>query len=137
MSKHLLALALVVALAVVLAGCGSETGPETGDTAAIRDTIYGYVDAYNAKDYQRCLSYLTGWRPSYSEDDALSLIQVARESTGLMTVEKIEDITISGSTATAVVTSSWENPDAHGKLTNAPGEVVNLNKDGGTWKQVV
>ena len=137
MSKHLLALALVVALAVVLVGCGSETGPETGDAAAVRDTIYGYVDAYNAKDYQRCLSYLTGWRPSYSEDDALSLIQVARESTGLMTVEKIEDITISGSTATAVVTSSWENPDADGKLTNAPGEVVNLNKDGGTWKQVV
>ena len=137
MSRHLLALALVVALAVVLVGCGSESGTATADSAAIRDTIYSFVDAYNADDYQKCLSYLTGWGPSYSEDDAIALIQMWRGVTGRMTIENIEDITISGSTATAMVTSSWENPDTDGNYTDAPRVEVNLKKDGDTWKYVV
>jgi nitrous oxide reductase accessory protein NosL len=134
MSKHLLTLVLVVALAVVLAGCSSENGTETGDSAAIIDTINGYVDAYNARDYQKCLSYLTGWDPASSEEDRISVVRLARGFSGQMTIEKIEDIAISGSTATARVTSSWENPDADGNRTNAPGEEVNLKKDGGTWR---
>ena len=134
MSKHLLALALVVALAVVFAGCDRENGTASGESTAIIDTINGYVEAYNARDYQKCLSYLTGWDSSSSEDDRVSVIQLARGFSGQMTVEKIEDVTISGSTATARVTSSWENPDADGKYTNAPGAEVNLKKDGGTWK---
>ena len=134
MSKHLLALALVVVLAVVFAGCGRENGTASGESTAIRDSIYGYVEAYNARDYQKALSYLTGWDSSSSEDDRISVIQMARGFSGQMTVEKIGDITISGSTATARVTSSWENPDADGNRTNAPGEEVNLKKDGGTWK---
>jgi hypothetical protein len=133
MGKHLLALALVVGLAVVLAGC-SKSGTETGDSAAITSTINGYVEAYNARDYQKCLSYLTGWDPASSEEDRISVVRLARGYSGQMTIEKIEEITITGSAATARVTSSWENPDADGNLTNAPGEEVNLKKDGGTWR---
>ena len=132
-----LALALVIALAIALVGCACDNGTEAADSAAIRDTIYGYVDAYNAEDYQLCLTYLTGWDPSSSEDDQISLMQVARGTTGRMTIESIENISISGSTATATVTSSWENPDAEGRTTNAPGVKVTLRKDGGTWKHVV
>jgi ketosteroid isomerase-like protein len=137
MSRHLLALALVVALAAVIVGCGCESRTATDDTAAIEDTIYSFVDAYNANDYQKCLSYLTGWSDSSSEEAQISLLEMARGFTGEMTVEKIEDITISGSTATAMVTSSWEYPDEDGRYTNAPGVEVNLEKDGGTWKYVV
>ena len=131
------ALALVVGLAVVLTGCACESGTTTGDSEAIRDTIYGFVDAYNAKDYQKCLSYLTGWDDSSTEEAQISLLEIARGFTGWMTVERIEDISISGSTATAMVTSSWEYPDEDGKYTNAPGEKVNFTKDGGTWKYLV
>jgi hypothetical protein len=137
MSRHLWALALVVGLAVVLTGCACESGTTTGDSEAIRDTIYGFVDAYNGKDYQKCLSYLTGWDDSSSEEAQISLLEMARGFTGWMTVEKIENITISGSTATAIVTSSWEYPDEDGLYTNAPGVEVNLMKDGDTWKYLV
>ena len=137
MSRHLLALALVVGLAVVLTGCGCESRTATGDSEAIRDTVYGFVDAYNAKDYQKCLSYLTGWDTSSSEEAQISLLEMARGFAGWMTVEKIENITISGSTAAAMVTSSWEYPDEDGNYTNAPGVEVNLMKDGGTWKYLV
>jgi hypothetical protein len=91
MSKHLFALAHVVGLAVVLAGC-SKSGTETGDSAAIIDTINSYVEAYNARDYEKCLSYLTGWDPASSEEDRISVVRLARGYSGQMTVEGIEDI---------------------------------------------
>jgi ABC-type phosphate transport system substrate-binding protein len=127
---------MVVAVAAVLAGCGCGNGT-TNNTEAIRETIYGFVEAYNARDYQQCLSYFTGWDGSSTEEAQLSLLEMARGFTGEMTVEKIEDITISGSTATAVVTSSWEYPDEEGKTTNAPGEEIRLKKEGSKWKYVV
>ena len=134
MSRRLWLLSIILGLAVVLAGCGCGT---TGDAAAIQKTIYAFADAYNARDYQTCLSYLTGWDDSSSEEAQLSLLEMARGFTGQMTVVEIEEITVTGSTATAVVTSSWEYPDEEGKTTNAPGDEVTLEKDGGVWKYVV
>jgi ketosteroid isomerase-like protein len=133
MRRHSLALVLLLGLAVVLAGCGAATD----DEAAIEETIYAFAEAYNARDYQKCLSYLTGWDDSSTEEAQLSLLEMARGFTGQMTVAEIEEISVTGSTATAVVTSSWEYPDEEGKTTNAPGEEVTLRKDGGVWKYVV
>jgi len=133
MRRLSLALALVIALAVVLTGCGRGAD----DAAAIEESIYSFAEAYNARDYHKCLSYLTGWDDSSTEEAQLSLLEMARGFTGEMTVAEIQEIAVTGSTATAVVTSSWQYPDEEGKTTNAPGEQVSLEKVGGRWKYVV
>jgi len=133
MRRLSLALALVIALAVVLTGCGRGAD----DAAAIEESIYSFAEAYNARDYHKCLSYLTGWDDSSTEEAQLSLLEMARGFTGEMTVAEIQEIAVTGPTATAVVTSSWQYPDEEGKTTNAPGEQVSLEKVGGRWKYVV
>jgi ketosteroid isomerase-like protein len=132
-NRFFLVLFLVIAAVAAPAGCGRGQN----DAAAIEDTIYAFAEAYNARDYQKCLSYLTGWDDSSTEEAQISLLEMARGFTGEMTVAEIGEITVTGSTATAVVTSSWEYPDEEGKTTNAPGEEVSLQKVGGRWKYVV
>ncbi len=72
----------------------------TGDSAAIRDTIVGYLAAYNAGDFVGCLTYLTGFGDEQEARGSLSLI---KEHIGTITFIEIGSIYIVGERATAQV----------------------------------
>jgi len=67
------ALLLLVALLMLiptglLIGCSGVGGGGNSDVAAIKDTIRGYFDAYNAQDVEKYASYMTG----FSEQDRVN-----------------------------------------------------------------
>ena len=112
---------LLVVLAAVSAGCAKS------DTAAIEDTIRVYFNAWNAQNYEKLMSYIPGIseRSEQEKATAMSMIKTARETMGEITFQKIENIVISDSTATADVTATI------GNTTNS-GEVTFVKEDG-TW----
>jgi len=71
-----------------------------GEHSAIEDTIRGYVEAYNAQDYDQCLTYFTDYG---DEADALGDLAFYRSLSGELGYRRIDDIAISGQTATVTV----------------------------------
>ena len=113
---------LLVVLAAVSAGCAKS------DTAAIEDTIRVYFNAWNAQNYEELLSYIPGIGELSEQDKAtvMSMIKTQRETMGEITLQKIENIAISDSTAKADVTGTVGNTTNTGELT--------LVKEDGAWK---
>ena len=122
MSKRILAFALIAVFALVLVGGCSETEEET-----IENTIRDYYSAYNAGDWDACLGHIDD-----TNNAGASVIQSAleesRAATGEVTVNNIENVSISGLSATADVTFSWAG--------NTGGETQKwtLVKKDGAWK---
>jgi hypothetical protein len=131
MMKTRALLLLVVLLMLIptglLTGCSGSGG--NSDAAAIKDTIRGYFDAYNAQDYENWANYMTG----LSEQDKVAMesqFSMARALTGEVTLQKIENVIVSGSTATATVT-------LFSNLYNKQGtDEVKLAEENGTWKLI-
>ncbi len=97
MSRRMLAFALIAVLAAVLvAGC-SDTAEET-----IKYTIEDYYSAYNARDWDGCLGHIDDTNNA-GASVIQSVLQMARAATGEVTVDSVENITISGLSATADV----------------------------------
>ena len=96
MKRFLIVLAM---LAVLLSVAACSSGG-TGDTEAIKDTIEGYVTAYNAGDFAKCLTYFTDFG---EEDDALAFLSSLRDMSGELTLQEVKDISVSGQMATAKV----------------------------------
>jgi len=95
MKRVLLIFTLVLGLSTA---CG---GKATGsEHAAIEDTIRGYVETYNARDYAQCLTYFTDYG---DEGDALGALAFFRGLSGELEYRKIKDIAITGQTATVSV----------------------------------
>ena len=113
---------LLVVLAAVSAGCAKS------DTAAIEDTIRVYFNAWNAQDYDKLESYIPGISQLSEQEKAAitSQIKTAREMMGKITLQKIENIVISDSTATANVTITI------GNMTSTGG--FGFMKEDGIWK---
>jgi hypothetical protein len=110
---------LLVVLATVSAGCAKS------DTAAIEDTIRVYFNAWNAQNYEELLSYI----PGVNEQNKVFLMPIlhtARETMGEITLQKIENIVISDSTAKAEVTVTVGNMTTTEKFT--------FLKEDGAWK---
>jgi len=72
-----------------------------GDSAAIKNVIRDMWDAYNQGDYAKALTYCTNYG---DEDEEIAEMTAMKNFRGNVTVKKIENINISGSTAIASVT---------------------------------
>ncbi len=101
MRIRVLVFALVAVIALVAAGGCSDTQEET-----ISNTIRDYYSAYNAMDWESCLGHLDD--PGKVGTSVIrSALELARATTGEVTVESIANVEISGSTATADVTLTY------------------------------
>jgi len=90
---------LIFILALGLStACGGKAAD--GEHAAIEDTIRGYVETYNARDYAQCLTYFTDYG---DKDEALASLEFFRGLSGELGFQEIRDIAISGQTATVTV----------------------------------
>jgi len=118
---------LVIWLLLVALGmsCGGGGGESNGDSAAIEDTIRGYVETYNARDYVQCLTYFTDYG---DEDEALASLEFFRGLSGELGFQEIIDIDISG--RTAMVTVAFTIGGEEGT------DQMELKKVDGRWKTV-
>ena len=133
--KKTMLLALISLICVAsLVGCGGSTGGSSVDnSAAITATINNFNAAYNAEDYNTCLNYATGWTEN-TKSSIISTIQMARTFSGTITIDSITDISVSGSDATASVTSTLQNADTDGVYTHTKTEIF---KNDGGWKYLI
>jgi ketosteroid isomerase-like protein len=97
----------VLLLCVLLLVVGSMLGVACAksDSAQIEDVVNDFAAAWNAEDFDKCLTYLDLGTMSGYEDLVKASMAAEREASGKMTVEKVENIEIEDSTATADVTS--------------------------------
>ncbi len=120
MSRRMLAFALIAVLAVVLLGGCSDSQEET-----IGHTIRDYYSAYNAQDWDACLGHIDDTN-NLGASVIRSALEESRAATGKVTVESIENISITGLSATADVTLTWD-------ADTETQEWTLVKKDGG-WK---
>ena len=127
MRKLVLAIALLVAIPVMLMGCAKSQVP------AVKDDINGFVTAYNAGDYDQCVTYIVGITDENKETikGTLQGFKLAAQS---IEVVSIEEINIDGSTATAKVTLNVTLTAAMGGQTTEQTIELTLTKEDGTWK---
>lgn len=131
----ILLVVILLAIGIVsLVGCGGSSGGSSDDNAAITTTINAFNAAYNTEDYNSCLTLAYGWTEG-TRSSVLSTIQMARTFSGPITISSITDISVTGSSATASVTSSTTNPDTDGKYSHTQTQL--FQKDGGTWKYLI
>lgn len=98
MRKLVLAIALLLVIPVMLVGCAKS------DSAAIKDSINGFVNALNAGDYEKCTDYLVGITAANSDNITAELKAMKETYQVSLEVVSIEEINVDGSTATAKVT---------------------------------
>jgi len=87
-----------IVVATLLIGCGGDES--AGDNADIENTIRGYVETYNARDYAQCLTYFTDYG---DKNDALASLQFFRGLSGELGFQEIREIAITDQTATVTV----------------------------------
>ncbi len=120
MKKILLVAGLILVLGAFMIGCAAKS-----DEEAVEDAITGMISAYNAEDYDKCLTYLVGINSENKETIKASLAW-AHGFIGDITVEKIENVTVNGSSATAKVTFKMGEETDSSQMT--------LTKVDGKWK---
>ena len=124
MKKLVLVLALLVAIPVMLVGCSKS------DSASIKDSINGFVNALNDGDYEKCTDYLVGITDANSDNITAQLKAVKETYQLSLEVVKIEEITVDGASATAKVTLKVT---FMGQTMEQPTEIT-LTKVDGKWK---
>jgi len=117
--KFLLISAVLVVLAMVFVGCAKS------ESAAVEDSITGFVSAYNTGDYDQCLTHLLGITDE-NKDFMKTALAAYHGFAGDFEVNKIENITVDESTATATVTFTIQSQTQTKEMT--------LNKVDDTWK---
>ena len=122
MIRRILAFALIAVFAVVLAGGCSDTQEET-----IEFTIRDYYSAYNAQAWDVCLGHIDD-TSNVGASVIQSALEESRAAMGKVTVDSIENVSISGLSATADVTFSWAGN------TGSETQKWTLVKKDGSWK---
>jgi hypothetical protein len=102
-----------------------ETSPWREDPLAIEEAIRGFFDAFNGMNYDRCLSHVA-MNVDAERDRLIGLLRLARYFSGAVDVQRVTNITISDSQASAIV-----NAMVRGEATK---EEVKLVKVGTGWK---
>jgi hypothetical protein len=102
-----------------------ESSPWREDPLAIEETIRGFFDAFNGMNYDRCLSHVA-MGVDADRDRLTGLLRLARYFSGTIDVQRVTNITVSDSQATAIV-----NAMVRGEATK---EEVELLKAGTGWK---
>ena len=112
---------LLLAVSLLLVGCKKGES----DSAKIEATVREGIAAYNARDFEKCLTYVA----DLSEEKKATLTDLLpglRVMTGLVALVKIENIDIGGSSATADVTGT-----AQGETRTV---TVGFKKQDGSWR---
>jgi hypothetical protein len=117
--KFLLISAVLVVLAMIFVGCAKN------ESADVKDSITGFVSAYNAGDYDQCLTYLLGITDE-NKDTIKTALAAYHGLAGDFEVNKIENVTVNESTATATITFTIQGQTQTKEMT--------LNKVDNTWK---
>jgi hypothetical protein len=102
-----------------------ESSPWREDPLAIEEAIRGFFDAFNGMQYDRCLTHVA-MSVDAEKDRLIGLLRLARYFSGTIDVQRVTNITIADSQATAVV-----NAMVRGEATR---EEVQLLKAGTGWK---
>jgi len=102
-----------------------ETSPWREDPLAIEETIRGFFDAFNGMNYDRCLGHVA-MSVDAERGRLIGLLRLARYFSGAIDVQRVTNITISDSQASAMV-----NAMVRGEATK---EEVELVKAGTGWK---
>ena len=125
MRKLVLAIALLVAVPVMLVGCAKS------DSAAVKDDINGFADAYNAGDYDQCVTYIVGITDA-NKATIEGTLQGFKMVAQNIEVTSIDVTKIDGSTATTKVTL---NVTIVGVAQPVEKTIdLSLNKVGDTWE---
>lgn len=119
MKRLVLAIALLLVIPVMLVGCS------TDNSAGVKSSINGFVDAYNDEDYEKCTDYLVGITDA-TKDAAKAGLEMARGISGEIEVTSIEDIDVDGDSATAKVTVKV--------MGQTQTNTVSFTKVDGKWK---
>ena len=119
MKKFLFIGALVLLLGAFVVGCAKS------DEQAVEDTITDMFAAYNAEDYDKCLTYVQGVTDG-TRDMIKTQLNVAHGLTGDINIDKIENVTVNDSSATAKVTFKVQDQTQSVNMT--------LAKVDGKWK---
>ena len=104
-------------------GLSYSCGKESGDRAAIGDTIKGYISSYNASNFEECITYFTDYG---DKEDAISELTFFRSLSGELGYRKVKDIVISGQTATVSVVFTIGGEEGT--------DMMQLRKVDGKWK---
>jgi len=123
--KKLIVVCLFIAALSASCGGGDGGGGGNGDSAAIEDTIRGYVTTWNAQDFAQCLTYFTGYG---DEEEALAALSDMRGLSGELELREIGDIDITNQTARATVAFTIVGEEGTDEL--------QLKKVDGRWKIV-
>jgi hypothetical protein len=102
-----------------------ETSPWREDPLAIEEAVRGFFDSFNSMNYDRCLSHVS-LTAETEKDRLIGLLRLARYFSGAIEVQRVTNITVADSQATAVV-----NAMVRGEATK---EEVQLLKVGPGWK---
>jgi hypothetical protein len=117
--KLVLVMALLLVIPVMLVGCS------TSASAGVKNSINGFVDAYNNENYEKCTEYLLGVTDA-TKDTLKATLKMARELGGKVEVTSIEDVTVDGDSATAKVTVKV--------MGQSQTNTVSFTKADGKWK---
>ncbi len=121
MKKFLLISAVLVVLAMIFVGCAKS------ESAAVEDSITGFVSAYNTEDYDQCLTHLLGITDE-TKDFMKTALAEYHGFAGDFEVNKIENVTVDEATATATATVTFTIKG------QAQTKVMTLNKVDDSWK---
>jgi hypothetical protein len=102
-----------------------ETSPWREDPLAIEETVRGFFDAFNGMQYERCLSHVA-MGVDAERDRLIGLLRLARYFSGAIEVQRVTNITIVDSQASAIVNAMVRS--------EATREEVKLVKAGTGWK---
>jgi len=102
-----------------------ETSPWREDPLAIEETVRGFFDSFNGMQYDRCLSQVV-MSADVERDRLIGLLRLARYFSGTIDVQRVTNITIADSQATAIVKAIVRS--------EATKEEVKLAKVGTGWK---
>jgi hypothetical protein len=122
-----LVIALLLAFSMALAGCGKS------EEDAVKDSINGFVAAYNNADYEKCADYLQGVDDS-NREEAMSTLGLAKAVVQEIEVISISNVSIEESTATAEVTARATMGAILGGQSAEETVTMSLDKGDGKWK---
>jgi hypothetical protein len=124
-AKRVLIVCLLL-LAVPLLPLGCDKGES--DSAKIEDTVEEGIAAYNARDFEKCLTYVADLSEEKKATLTDLLPNLRDNMTGHVTLVKMENIEVGGSSATADVTGT-----AQGQTLTV---TVGFKKEDGIWRVI-
>lgn len=130
MSKRnlVMVIALLLAIPVLLVGCGKS------ESAAVEDTIRGFVAAFNAGDTEKCTEYAAGITDDLAKATLKAFLDGAKAGVEKIEIVSIKDVKVNGSTATASVTHKTKLAASLGGTTQEGTIEGTLTKEDGKWK---